>query len=140
MDTGTQDFSQFLKQRQKVALAYVQGDAQPLAEISTMHSPATFFGPDGGCEQGAKHVLTVNRQGAENFGDGGESHLEVLHYREGGDLAYWVGIQHASVNLKGKVKPVPMSLRVSEIFRREDGEWKLIHRHADMLADKSSKK
>jgi ketosteroid isomerase-like protein len=30
--------------------------------------------------------------------------------------------------------PTPLDLRVTEVFRRADGEWKLVHRHADPLA------
>jgi len=135
----TQDFEQFMKQRQEVAQAYVIGDAQPLAAISTHNSPATFFGPDGKYTQGAEEVLSTNVEGAGHFDKGSESNLEIFHMASSGDLAYWVGIQHATVHMKGKAEAVSMHLRVTELFRHEAGEWKLIHRQADELVSEADK-
>lgn len=47
-----------------------------------------------------------------------------------GDLAFWTGIQRAKVEIGGRL--LTMDLRVTELFRREVGEWKLVHCHADM--------
>jgi ketosteroid isomerase-like protein len=130
----TQSFDNFLKQRRDVAAAFVNGDAAPLGAISTASDPATIFGPSGGTEQGASRVLEVNEQASRRF-HGGTTDIEVLHSGESGDLAYWTGIQRASVKVEGRHDPAPMTLRVTELFRRENGEWKLIHRHADPLGE-----
>jgi ketosteroid isomerase-like protein len=139
MTSQQSDFKQFMKVRADIALAYVNGDAAPLHEILATHAPATFFGPGGGHASGGAAVWKADREGAGHFVPGGDSRLEVLHARESGDLAYWVGIQHAHVRMEGHAQPVPMALRVTEIFRREAGAWTLIHRHADMLAKPTDK-
>jgi len=136
MTTTSTDFQQFMKQRAQIALAYVNGDAGPLGDIVTHREPAHFFGPNGGHADGVAAVGEDYRGGAAHFEPGGDSRVEVLQAQDSGDLAYWVGLQHARVRVKGKAEPVPMDLRVTEIFRREEGRWRLVHRHADMLAQR----
>jgi ketosteroid isomerase-like protein len=127
-------FDSFLQQRRRVAVAFVNGDSGPLNEISTSTDPATIFGPSGRTAQGAAHVVEINEVASHRF-HGGTTDLEILHSGESGDLAYWTGIQRASVMVDGGHDATPMALRVTEVYRREDGEWKLIHRHADQLSE-----
>ena len=135
MGDDTRDFDQFLLTRTHAAEAYVNGDAGPLGEILARASDATFFGPGGGAVHGASAVLSRYQSDAPMFERGSSTRLEILHASAGGEVAYWVGYQHAMAHLRGKSAPVPMKLRVTEVFRREDGDWKLVHRHADALAE-----
>ena len=42
------------------------------------------------------------------------------------------------MKLAGEERAAPMALRVTHAFRREDGAWKLILRHADPLVAKTA--
>jgi ketosteroid isomerase-like protein len=139
MTTQAADFQQFIARRADIGLAYVNGDAAPLGAIVTRREPAHFFGPNGGHADGVEAVAKDFRDGAAHFEPGGDSRVEVLQAAASGDLGYWAGLQHAHVRVQGKPGLVPMHLRVTEIFRREEGGWKLVHRHADMLAEPQAK-
>ena len=134
MNDDLHDFKQFLKRREQAARAYVCGDAAPLGRVVTHESEATFFGPAGGFEQGADRVFARYERDATSFQAGGDSHFEILQLAASAGVAYWVGFQYASAHFTGSPQAVPMKLRVTELFRREGDEWKLVHRHADALA------
>jgi NAD(P)H-dependent FMN reductase/ketosteroid isomerase-like protein len=125
-------FDAFMTRRPAIAEAYVDGDAAPLDAIVARRDPATFFSPRGDATQGSQTVAKRYKEDTRSFVPKGESRLEVLQSRASGDLAFWTGYQHARVRLGAKPgEPVPMTLRVTEVFRYEDGGWKLVHRHAD---------
>ena len=53
--------------------------------------------------------------------------LELLEAEVLGDAAYTVGFEHTSASLNGV--PTSYTLRATQIYRREEGEWKVAHRH-----------
>jgi len=130
------DFDAFLEIRRQAAQAYVNGQAGPVDRLAATACPASFFPPRGGHEEGADHVADVYARDAAAFAEGGETTLEILHSDSVGDLAYWTGLQHAKVRFNGHDEPVEMHLRITELFRHEDGAWRLIHRHADPLTER----
>jgi ketosteroid isomerase-like protein len=58
--------------------------------------------------------------------------LDVMAAGVSGDLGYVVGTEHTTASVGGEA-PVPYAIRVMLIFRREGGEWKEVHRHADPM-------
>jgi NAD(P)H-dependent FMN reductase/ketosteroid isomerase-like protein len=130
-----EDFSTFMKQREKAAVAFANGDAAPLDDIVPRSGDASFFPPHGGRVLGAPDVAARYDQDAKLFAPGGSTKLEVLQSGADGDVAFWAGFQKAEVKMNGSDKPVPMKLRVTELFRFREGGWKLVHRHADPAAE-----
>jgi NAD(P)H-dependent FMN reductase/ketosteroid isomerase-like protein len=129
--TAEEPFEAFLERRERISNQYIQGEAAPLIGISTPTDPATFFPPGGDRITGVAKVNAANKKGAKAFGKGSVGRFEVLQSAASGGLAFWTGVQHADMAMAGKKARVAMQLRITEVFRAEDGEWKLVHRHAD---------
>jgi ketosteroid isomerase-like protein len=132
------EFEAFMQRRREAANAYSNGDAAPLSQLLTSTDPATFFGPNGGHSENAKAVAAVYEKGSRLFEAGGESHLEIRQIGVGGGLAFWAGLQRATVHFSAQAEPVSMEFRVTEVFRHEGEDWKLVHRHADPLVTASA--
>ncbi len=68
----------------------------------------------------------------ERFFKSGDATLEVVQTYASGNLAVLVVVerQHGEV---GDYPAQDWSLRVTLVFRREESEWRLVHRHADAL-------
>ena len=49
-----------------------------------------------------------------------------------------MGVEHTTASVGG-APPEPYSLRVTTIFRREDGDWKVVHRHADPVPESGAR-
>ena len=111
--------------------ALLSGDAGPLVQIWS-HSPdVTTMNPYGGREVGWEQLKPVFERIAQLCqGSQATLWLQDRLTRVGGDLAYETGIESGDGIIMGKHTTI--SHRVTNIYRREAGEWKMVHRHADL--------
>jgi ketosteroid isomerase-like protein len=70
---------------------------------------------------------------ASNFRDGEITGFETVAKYVTPELAYIVWIERAKAKVGGREDIAPSALRVTMIFRPEEGTWKVVHRHADPI-------
>ena len=106
------------------------GDVTPRLETWSANDPVTLFGAWGVAKSGWDEVSETFRWVASRFSDLADYDFELVAAGASGDLAYTVGYERHSVSIEGG--PVkPHTLRVTHVYRRENGEWKVVHRHGD---------
>ena len=109
--------------------ALINGDPGPRLAMWSTQDPLTVFGAMQS-NIGSEEVRGVFRWLATRFSNGTDYRFELVAAGASGDLAYTLGYEHVTFSMDGG--PVePHTLRVTHVYRREDGEWKTIHRHAD---------
>jgi ketosteroid isomerase-like protein len=54
-----------------------------------------------------------------------------------GDMAYVVRHEHLYVIPPGQQREVAIHYRVTMVFRREGGQWRMVHRHADQNLERA---
>ena len=109
--------------------ALINGDPGLRLAMWSTQEPVTVFGAER-TVIGSDEARQVFRWLATRFSNLTDYRFELVAAGASGDLAYTVGYEHITVSMDGG--PVaPLTLRVTHLYRREDGEWKIVHRHAD---------
>ena len=107
-----------------------QGRPEPFLELWSRADDVTVMAAVGGSEVGFGHVSALlswasKQQSFESW------NAENIATVVGTDLALTVELEHYGHRVDGEDKE--MTLRATQVYRREGGEWKIVHRHGDVL-------
>jgi ketosteroid isomerase-like protein len=104
------------------------GNAGTLSDIWSHSASVTAMHPIGGRQVGWNAVRESFEQVADLASDG-KLDLKDQLIRVDGDVAYEVGVEYGRFKLAGQ--QVSIEHRVTNIYQREAGVWKMIHHHTD---------
>jgi ketosteroid isomerase-like protein len=124
-----EELSQAIERVHDALTAMRCGDRQPYADCWLDSPDATLFGAWGPIEHGSEAVLNTFEWVGSRF-TGGEALTEDVVVAASGDLAYTVGFERGPAAVDGGPER-EMVIRVTHVYRRVDGRWGLVHRHAD---------
>jgi ketosteroid isomerase-like protein len=112
----------------------IKGDPEPVKKLTSHRDDVTLANPLGPPAHGWDEVAAATERAASNFRDGENIGFEVIERYATPELAYAVRIERARARVGGREEMTPITLRATMVFRpEEEGEWKVVHRHADPI-------
>jgi ketosteroid isomerase-like protein len=114
----------------EVEFALHNGDAAPRRGLWSRNEPVTVLGAWRNAK-GQQELNELFIALERSFSDCTSYAFELQAFDVVGDMAYTAGLEHTSASVDGQ--PRSYTLRASQVYRREDGEWKVAHRHADTV-------
>ena len=126
-----EELTEFLRRTEQAADAWVRGDMETYLDVIHHAQGFTLLAPFGGPATQHDERAESIRASADYF-SGGEARLEHIYTHAWGDTVVLVMIerQHGQV---GGLPDQDLSLRVTQVYRRDGADWLLVHRHADPL-------
>jgi ketosteroid isomerase-like protein len=108
------------------------GDAAPRRALWSRNEPVSVLGAwrNAHGQEGLDELFTALEK---SFSNCTSYAFELQAYDVAGDMAYTAGLEHTSASVDGQ--PRTYTLRATQVYRREAGEWKVAHRHADTLTE-----
>ena len=108
------------------------GDANPRRALWSRNEPVSILGAwrNANGQQEVEEVFTALEK---SFSDCTSYTFELSAFDVVGDMAYTVGFEHSAASVDGQ--PRSYVLRATQVYRREGGEWKVAHRHADTVTE-----
>jgi ketosteroid isomerase-like protein len=131
--TDRDDFLAWVKSAlYEAELALHNGDAAPRRAIWSRNEPVSILGAFRNA-YGRQEVDEAFTFLERSFSDCTSYTFELQAYDVVGDMAYTAGLEHTSASIDGQ--PGSFTLRATQVYRREGGEWKVAHRHADTVIE-----
>ncbi|WP_425231204.1 YybH family protein [Sphingomonas sp.] len=112
--------------------AWMNGDARGYAELNSHAEDFTIMGPFGGAPTRGFDAWNARAPAVARSFRSGVSELDVIASYASGDLVVLVTIERQRGEIGG-VADRDWTLRVTQVYRREGGAWRVVHRHADPL-------
>jgi ketosteroid isomerase-like protein len=126
------DVSVLIERCAEAASAFIRGNMRRYVDLIEHGHDYTLLAPFGGEPRRGFDASEEALDATARYFRGGEAEQEVLATYASGNLVVLVVIerQHGEV---GGLPDQDLSLRVTLVFRRDNGVWKQVHRHADPL-------
>ena len=125
------DFRQAFEEADEALDRILKGDAEGYKALYSRRHDITLGNPFGGFGYGWDEVVEQLERAASYYTDGEASPTEIITQVVEGDIAYVVAIERGSSKVGGQSERSDLAVRVTTIYRQEDGRWRLVHRHAD---------
>jgi ketosteroid isomerase-like protein len=127
------DLEQVIERYHRSLGAFMQGDSGPAEHVFSERDDITLGNPFGPFARGRTQVVDTMRRAASNYADGDAVGFDRISTSVTPDLAYIVEVERLASKVGGREEVALVKLRVTSIFRPEDGGWMLVHRHADPI-------
>jgi ketosteroid isomerase-like protein len=111
----------------------MKGNPEGYKELYSHTDDVTLANPFGPPVRGWEEVARALERAASNYRDGEAIGFENVAKHVTAELAYIVEVERMQAKVGGRDDTTPISVRVTTIFRPEEGEWKIVHRHADPI-------
>jgi ketosteroid isomerase-like protein len=128
-----EDLDHVIEQYHLVAGEFIKGNAKPYKELFSHREEMSLANPFGPPVRGWNEAAQTMERAASRYRDGEIVGFENVAKYVSSELAYIVEVERYQAKIGGREDVTPVALRVTSIFRPEDGEWKIVHRHADPI-------
>jgi ketosteroid isomerase-like protein len=113
-------------------LALHNGDAGPRRALWSRNEPVSVLGAWRNA-YGQRQLDELFAALAQSFSACTSFEFELQAHGVIGDMAYTAGLEHTSASVNGE--PRTYTLRVTQIYRREECECRVAHRHGDTVTE-----
>jgi ketosteroid isomerase-like protein len=128
------DAHELIEQYYRAQGEFLRGNPEPVKALFSHREDVTLANPYGPPVRGWDEVAKTIEHAASLRSDGEFVEWQILVKYVTAELAYVVQIERAEAKIGAREDITPYAVRATMIFRpEEDGEWKIVHRHADPI-------